>query len=112
LLQARAHITANVETVALFLAEHVPEVDAILPQASYLVWLDCTKLGLRGDALDRFFVEEARLKLSEGRQFAGADADAFQRMNVACSRDSLDMALGRLRDAVVELRRRRRGGAL
>ena len=154
LMKARAHIAGNVARVATFLAKHVPEIAPILPQASYLVWLDCTQLSAlllasRGDdapqgegkgedkdedkdkdtgtgegasegasvaaaaaaaaALDRFFVNDARLMLSGGAQFAGADADTYQRMNVACSRKTLDTALERLRGAVGKLRGGARG---
>ena len=152
LLQARAHIAGNVARVATFLAKHVPEIAPILPQASYLVWLDCTQLSAlllasggdgapqgegKGEgkvedkgtgtgegasegasvaaaaataaALDRFFVNDAGLMLSGGAQFAGADADTYQRMNVACSRKTLDTALERLRGAVGKLRGAARG---
>jgi cystathionine beta-lyase len=90
------------------------------PEASYLVWLDCSglvKLGLRSPStavkaatkpasatLTQFFEEVAHVQLSPGEQFGG-DADGhFQRINIGCPRSTLVHALDRIQAAVVKLR--------
>ena len=42
LTQALAYIEANIDVTVRFLAEHLPKVKVMRPEASYLIWLDCS----------------------------------------------------------------------
>ena len=100
------YIEAQVEFTEAFLRNRVPEVVPVRPQASFLIWLDCTGLGLEAvsggveSELCRFFLEEAKVKLSDGWSFGGAPTAHYQRINVACSRAVLREALERIARAV------------
>tara|TARA_B110001452_G_scaffold266425_1_gene273267 strand:- start:908 stop:2257 length:1350 start_codon:yes stop_codon:yes gene_type:complete len=100
---ARAHVRANVDVLCSLLRAHVPEVVPLPPEATYLVWLDCSRLGLAPAALHDFLLRRAKLHLSAGEEFA-PEAAQFMRINVACSRPMLLEAVGRLRRAVETLR--------
>ncbi|MBQ1936191.1 MAG: PatB family C-S lyase, partial [Bacteroidales bacterium] len=41
-----AYVQENIEFVTSWLKDNLPQVHAVRPQASFLVWLDCRKLGL------------------------------------------------------------------
>ena len=69
------------------------------PQASYLVFLDCRKLGLSQEELNRLFVDEARLALNDGAMF-GKEGEGFMRLNVASPRSVIVEAMRRLKEAV------------
>ena len=99
LAAAKAYIEANLEYVIGFLAAHVPAVRPIKPQATYLLLLDCSALGLAPAELDALFVEKARILPSHGAQF-GDDAAQFQRLNCAVARAVLEEAMRRLRVAL------------
>ena len=71
----------------------------IRPQASYLIFLDCRKLGLKQEELNRLFVEDAHLALNDGTTF-GKEGEGFMRLNVACPRSVLAQALQQLERAV------------
>lgn len=96
--QLIAYIEQNILFTEQFLAEHLPQVKVVRPEASFLVWLDCRALGLSHDALIDLFVNRARLALNDGEMF-GHGGEGFMRMNVGCQRTVLLQALERLRDA-------------
>ena len=78
-----------------YLREHMPKIRCQKPEATYLMWLDCSGLGLGQEELKRFFVEEARVGVEEGTLFGGASA-SFMRMNIGCARATLKQALEQL----------------
>ena len=88
--------------VVNYCREHIPGIVAIKPQASFLVWLDCTGLGLEHDALIDLFVNKARLGLNDGAMFGKAGC-GFMRLNVAVPRSVLTQAMQQLADAVQQL---------
>ncbi len=77
---------------------------AIRPQASFIVWLDCTRLHLEHDALIDLFVDKARLALNDGEMF-GPEGKGHMRLNVGTPRAVLQKALEQLRSAVDGLKR-------
>jgi cystathionine beta-lyase len=93
--QMLAYVEGNVDFVDRYLSEHLPLIRVMKPQASFLAWLDCRRLGLDHDALVDLFVKRARLALNDGRMF-GPGGDGFMRMNVGTSRRVLEKALHQL----------------
>lgn len=77
----------------------IPGIRMIMPDASYLVWLDCRGLHLSQDDLNRLFCEKAGLALNDGTTF-GAEGEGFMRMNVGLPRKELQLALEKLKQAV------------
>lgn len=96
--QCLAYIQGNMDYVETYLKENLPAIQAMRPQASYLVWLDCRKLGLSQEALVDFFVSGARLALNDGAMF-GKEGEGFMRMNVGCPRSILEQAMKQLKEA-------------
>ena len=93
------YLQDNYRLVSSFLAEYIPEIKVVEPEATYLLWLDCRSLGLNDKELDRFIKEKAQLLLEPGPVF-GTGGSGFQRMNIACPRQRLMTALQRLKKAV------------
>ena len=82
-----------------YAAQHIPQIGVVRPEGTYLVWLDCRKLGLSKWELKDFMLREARVYLDEGFIF-GPEGEGFERMNVACPRSVLADALERIRNAI------------
>lgn len=95
------YITANVDYLQNFIAEKMPLLGIIRPQASYLVFLDCRKLNMTPEELSDFFVRKAGLGLIEGSTF-GPEGKGFARMNIGCPRSVLQQALEQLLGAYLE----------
>ena len=93
---------SNIAFVDEFLRENVPGVKAIKPQASFLVWLDFTALGLPQKELMDLLLEKAHLALNDGSMF-GRQGNGFMRLNVGTPRCVLRGALEHVRDAVASL---------
>lgn len=94
-----AYVEDNIRYVEDYCREHLPMIRPLRPEASFLVWLDCRKLGLNHDRLIDLFVNKARLALNDGEMF-GKGGEGFMRMNVATPRAILTQALSQLKDAV------------
>ena len=99
LQQVLAYIQGNMDFVAGFLAENLPQIRMIKPEATYLAWLDCRALGLDKARLEDLMLNQAGLYLDEGYIF-GEEGAGFERINVACPRAILEDAMHRLANAV------------
>lgn len=97
--QLLEYIDGNFALIRDYCAAHIPQIKPNLPDATYLVWLDCRALGMSNEELRRFMIEKAGLGLNEGWSF-GRSLNGFMRLNAACSRKVLEQALKQLEDAV------------
>jgi cystathionine beta-lyase len=98
----RAYLTDNLSFLRGFLRNRLPRVRLIEPEGTYLIWLDFRELGLSADALDELIVRKAGLWLDGGSMF-GEEGAGFQRVNIACPRDTLRRALDLLESAVLSV---------
>ncbi len=97
--QMNEYVQGNVDFVNNYLKEHIPQIKAMLPEASFLVWLDCRALHLSQQELVNLFVNRARLALNDGTMF-GPGGEGFMRLNVGTPRQVLEQALNKLKNAV------------
>jgi len=93
-----AHLDRNRLLLADLLAEHLPGVGYVPPQAGYLAWLDCRDLGL-GDDPAEAFLERGRVALSPGPTF-GEPGRGFARLNFGTSSGLVEEAVRRMASAV------------
>lgn len=100
--QLRAYLLENLNFLRAYLQEKLPQIHLVEPEGTYLVWLDCSELGISGKELDQFIVEKAGLWLDGGAMFGPSGAD-FQRVNIACPRATLELALDKLKASVDNL---------
>ncbi len=100
LAQLMNYLLGNLDFLIEFLKKEIPRIKPVIPQATYMVWLDCTQLGMDEKELKRFMISEAGLGLSDGILF-GPEGKGFQRINIGCPRKTLSDALIRLKTAVV-----------
>ena len=100
--QLVAYLEDNVRYVEAFCRDFLPDVRPLRPQASFLVWLDCRRLGLNHAQLIDLFVNKARLALNDGAMF-GPGGEGFMRLNIGVPRSMLREAMERLRQSITEL---------
>lgn len=99
LSQLVPYISANADYVVSFLEKEIPMLKARKQEATYLLWLDCRKLGLKQEELTSFMINEAGLGMNNGEMF-GENGKGFMRMNLACPRATLEKAMYQLKAAV------------
>ncbi|MCR4798597.1 MAG: pyridoxal phosphate-dependent aminotransferase [Lachnospiraceae bacterium] len=97
--ELREYIFDNRRRVETFIDENIPEIYAVRGDATYLVWIDISKLGRTSDEVAAFLRKETGLFVSTGRIY-GESGKNFLRMNVACSKVTLEDGLERLKRGV------------
>jgi len=93
------YVQGNIEYLANFLKNNIPQIKPMIPEASFLVWLDCKDLGMETDELHKFFSLKAGLGLNKGTVF-GPGGKYHLRLNVATPRSILEQAMKQLQEAV------------
>ena len=96
LQQMLAYLNENVHTLDQFLKERMPKVKAVLPEASYLAWLDFSDYGLTHKELADRFINEAKVVINDGTTFGGDAYNCCFRMNLGCPRALLLEGLNRI----------------
>lgn len=91
-------IWENGQYVQEFMAAHIPQITVHPAQGTYLQWWDCRGLGMDTARQEDFF-RSAGLYLDEGYIF-GKGGEGFARINLACSRVTLEKTMARLKAAV------------
>lgn len=99
LQQMRMYIMENVRFVDEFIKANLPEINVYLPQASFLVWLDCRGLNLAQQELAGLFQDKAGLALNDGSIF-GPGGEGHMRLNIGCPRSVLEKAMNALKKAI------------
>jgi len=101
--QLMDYLEGNVMYVKAFLERYIPEIKLMIPEATYLLWLNCEGLGLSDQELKRFMIDKAKLGLNHGSMF-GQEGANHVRINVACSQILVEQGLEQLLEAVNWLR--------
>lgn len=91
-LQMLDYLQGNIDFVKDYLKEQLPWLKAVMPEASYLIWLDFNATGLSHQELKEKLVKEAKVGINSGLDF-GDGYDGFFRMNVGCPRAVIRQAL-------------------
>ena len=93
------YVSANIDYVESYCAEHIPSVKMVRPEASFLVWLDFRGLKMCQREIMEMLLNKAHLALNDGSMF-GTQGNGFARLNVGTPRSVLVRALESLREAV------------
>ncbi|WP_201624020.1 MalY/PatB family protein [Psychrobacter immobilis] len=92
--QALNYIEANIELTISFLEQYLPDIKVMRPEASYLIWLDCSAYGQDNQKLyDK--LREAKVELNAGIKY-GNEGYLKMRLNVACPEALLREGLNRV----------------
>lgn len=88
------YLHGNYEAMAEFCRRELPEFPITRLEGTYLVWMDCSSLGMPSDALEHALLEDARLWLNAGTMY-GAEGEGYMRWNIACPRSVMLDGLNR-----------------
>ncbi|NFD77166.1 pyridoxal phosphate-dependent aminotransferase [Clostridium botulinum] len=102
LTQLLAYISENFDFIKKYFDENIPKIKPNVPDATYLVWLDCRELDMSNEELRDFMIHKAGLGLNEGCSF-GRSLSGYMRLNAACPRSVLEQALKQLKEAIDKL---------
>lgn len=92
------YIRGNIAFTSEFVRKHLPGIRMVPMEATYLAWLDFNGLGISPREIDDIMLHKARLWVNNGSRF-GKNGAGFERLNLACPRATLEIALQRIKDA-------------
>jgi cystathionine beta-lyase len=97
------YLDRNADYVEDYCRKMIPEIIPVQPEATYMIWLDCRKLGMNGKELQNFFVHKAGIGMNEGSTF-GPGGEGFMRMNLGTTHQTVTQAMEQVEKAVSFLR--------
>lgn len=104
LKEAKEYIKGNIDFVKNYIDDNIPGVEMMVPQGTYLVWLDFSKISDNYREIENLIEKKAKLWLDSGLMF-GHSGRLWQRINVACPRSIVEKAMNQLAFAVNEYRK-------
>ena len=97
-----SYLHENIKLVNNFAKENLPKLDVIVPESTFLIWIDCRKMGWNKKQLNSFFYDKAKVAINEGSMF-GVGGDGFIRLNIGCPKSIVQKALDQIKEAYNEL---------
>ncbi|MEB6145397.1 MalY/PatB family protein [Enterococcus casseliflavus] len=82
------YLDGNIAYVIAYLQEHHPELVVTKSEATYLMWIDCTALGLTMVQLQQRMIRKGKVAIMSGEIY-GKEGRNFLRLNIGCSREKL-----------------------
>ncbi|AKP02808.1 MalY/PatB family protein [Companilactobacillus pabuli] len=101
LTELRQYIQKNREYVEDFAKKNIPDIKVLPAQATYLAWIDCSKLTDKSDEFNQFLRDKTGLYLAEGTKYRG-NGNQFLRMNLATPKSNVEDAMQRLAKGITE----------
>ena len=95
------YIQNNKQIACQYIEENLPMLHVVYSEATYLLWIDCSKVTDDSVELVEAIKKKTGLYLSDGYEY-GENGKAFVRMNVACPQMRLMDGLKRLREGVID----------
>ena len=91
----KSYIWENILFAKKYIEENAPQIKVLVPEGTYLLWLDFSKTGLSDFEINDRVLNKAKVWLDSGSMF-GKEGEKFQRINCATPRIILEDALKRI----------------
>lgn len=102
--EMREYVFDNRRIASEYIRKNISDIRLIDGEATYLLWIDISSLGVASEYAYRTIRSETGLFVTNGAVY-GSGGDGFLRMNVACPRSFLEDGLDRLRRGVEILKK-------
>ncbi len=100
----RQYLYENKQYVRKFVSENIPDMKVVYSEATYLLWLDCSKITDNAKQLSAFIRKNTGLYMSPGLSY-GKNGKAFIRLNIACPRSTVEEGMKRLAEGVSDFKK-------
>lgn len=91
----KSYIWENILFAKKYIEENAPQIKVLVPEGTYLLWVDFSKTGLSDSEINDRVLNKAKVWLDSGSMF-GKEGEKFQRINCATPRIILEDALKRI----------------
>ncbi len=93
LRQLNEYLYANYRRLCDFFREELPQFPVTTLEGTYLVWVDCSVLGMGSDDIEERLLHDDKVWINAGAMYGD---DRFIRINIACPRQRMDEGLRRI----------------
>ncbi|KUP05340.1 cystathionine beta-lyase [Bacillus coahuilensis p1.1.43] len=93
------YLKENILYVKNFLKEELPSVSVIESDGTYLLWLDIRMLPYSEEQIQKSLIENGKLALEPGSKY-GKEGIGFLRMNIGCTKRTVQDAMERLKKGI------------
>ena len=100
--QFMEYVQKNMEYTEQYFIAKIPRLKLMKPDATYLMWIDCSDLKMNQADLVSFFKNTAKIGLNDGMSF-GVEGKGFMRLNIAVPITVLQEGLERIEKAINNL---------
>jgi len=97
-----AYLKSNRDYLVDFVNKELPGIRILVPEATYLAWMDFSALGMNDKDLNRWMIHDVGVGLNPGTMF-GPGGEGFMRINFACPKTQLEQALVQLKEELKKL---------
>lgn len=95
----RDYVYENFKFVKQYLEHNLPQLKFLIPQATYLGWIDVSGLDYTMDEIQDYLVHKGKVAIMYGDIYGG-NGEQFLRLNVGCPRSKLEEGLKRLKISI------------
>lgn len=96
--ELKLYLSENYNYLKSYFDEYLPQFPVVMPESTYLVWVDCSVLKQSSRETVKTLLEKEKLWVNEGGIY-GESGEGFIRINIACPRKILIDGLNRFRRA-------------
>lgn len=91
------YIKGNMQVVERFIKDNFNDISFTIPEATYLAWLDLTKVPFTMQEIQEALITEGKVGIMDGNHYG---KDKYLRMNIGCPRSKVEEGLQRLKKAL------------
>ena len=93
------YLDDNRKYIASYLKENIPAAKYVIPEGTYLAWIDVSDIIPKDMSIEEFFEDKAKVAIDYGHWF-GEEGKGYIRLNFACPKSILKEALDRIKAAI------------
>ena len=90
--QLKDYLQKNMQFTKDYLQKNAPNIDFMLPEATYLLWLNFKNTSLNHKEIKNKLLTQSKVALNDGVSF-GSNGTSHFRLNIALRKDALKVAL-------------------
>lgn len=99
--ELKKYLLTNRDRLESMLKQDVPNLEYMIPEATFLFWLNFSSLGMSADVSKKLLIEKAKLGFNDGRMF-GPGGDGWHRLNFGTPFANVENAIKSIKRALDE----------
>ena len=93
--ELKKYLLSNIEFTKNYFEKNGIKIDFVIPEATYLLWLDFKQLNLSHNEIKTILLTKSKIALNDGISF-GSNGNKYFRLNLALTEKALEIALEQL----------------